>query len=206
MIRTYLALAFLACAAPQAVAATADDPDLARFIGDRTRLADLTRTVLAALPRLSPGCAQPRFGANTTLKVLSPLDFDEDGKIQKGLFVERVPVDLCGKPLTVNVLAIAMPNARIRRVTLLPGDSLADPQLQRDASQMALTVASATDANCHSVGIANTRVTAQPGDTGWVETWDVAVCGQTVPVDVRFTKTASGTDFAATLHQERKTP
>ncbi len=187
-------------------AATAEDPDLQRYIIDRGRIADLTRTVMSALPRLSPRCSTPRFPAATSLKVLTPLVFDESGRITSGLFVERVPTDLCGKTVTLNVFAIVTPNSQVRRVVLLPGDSLADPQLQRDAAPAALQVAATTNPACKTPVIENTRVATPKTATGWVETWDVGVCERAVPVDVRFTIGADGTDYAATLHRETKAP
>lgn len=196
-------LIFLASLTPALADPVDDASALDRFVASPVRLNGLTREVVKALPAYAGSCRIPEPKTRTTVKVLQPLTFTPEGVAVRGVFLERVTVNLCGRDLTLNVLGQAMSNGDLRRFMLLPGETLADPRLQRDAvktAQSASLAALKGKEVCKEARVTDTRITQPLQEGRWTETWDLSWCGQTVPVDMAFTKTADGTDFRATSH------
>jgi hypothetical protein len=85
----------------------------------------------------------------------------------------------------------------------LPGNTMADQVLQRDAAQFVMLLESAEQSRCAQRKIINTEVKEPPADAGkdtWVERWTVDRCGSLVYYKVTFTPSpGGGTDVAVTL-------
>jgi hypothetical protein len=92
---------------------------------------------------------------------------------------------------------------RPRVVEMLPGESAADPLLQRDAMQGALAaLIPATPEGCKHPVATDTSVTGSPpnGRDPWVERWTFDLCGKKAALDMTFTPSPNGgTDWSTTL-------
>jgi hypothetical protein len=77
----------------------------------------------------------------------------------------------------------------------LPGNTMADPVLQRDAAQIVMLLESGEQSRCVQRKIINTEVTARPTDPGkapWIERWTVDRCGSLIDYQVKFIPSATG--------------
>lgn len=85
----------------------------------------------------------------------------------------------------------------------LPGNTKADPVLQRDAAQFVMLLESEEQSRCAQRKIINTEVKehpAVPGKDPWIERWTIDRCGSLVYYKVIFTPSASGgTDVSVKL-------
>lgn len=114
-------------------------------------------------------------------------------------WVERYEV-ACGETLRRASLMV-LTDGKVEALPLLPGATIADPNLQVDAANIvtAAALARRTD-ECNEVVIADTALTERPRvGRPWKERWSVYTCGDVEEVDVLFTPSArGGTDIAAT--------
>ncbi len=108
------------------------------------------------------------------------------------------------QPRTMRSLLMILEGEQPRAVELLPGQTGADPLLQRNALQGA-TAATVTSPrapkDCRQRYVVDTRTTTPPERSGsWVERWTYDLCGTKVDVDMTFTPSArGGTDWSARL-------
>lgn len=91
----------------------------------------------------------------------------------------------------------------VRLAELLPGFTLTDPLLQRDASQGAHAYAKKLrPTGCEKSSIADTGVIATPQEKGgfWVERWTLDLCGTRAQVEMTFVPSPKGgTSWSAKL-------
>lgn len=84
-----------------------------------------------------------------------------------------------------------------------PGNSLADPVLQKNAAQIVMLLESAEPTRCVQRKIVDTEVAEQPGIPGkdpWLERWTVDRCGSLVYYKVKFMPPIKGgTDVSVTV-------
>ena len=129
-----------------------------------------------------------------------------DGNLTNATWVETVPGTACGQARRYSVLVLIR-SGKARVVSLLPGDSIASPQLQQDA-RLPLSGAVAgvvlKGQNCtvdvldtHLVGSAPS-VPKQP----WNELWTVGACGKRLNVPIQFVPDAVGP--GTSIHIESK--
>jgi hypothetical protein len=114
-------------------------------------------------------------------------------------WVERYEV-ACNEPLRRAALMI-LDGGKIEALPLLPGATIADPNLQVDAVNIVTAAALARrTGECNEVAITDTALTEKPRvGQPWKERWSVYTCGDVQEVDVLFTPSArGGTDIAAT--------
>ncbi len=79
--------------------------------------------------------------------------------------------------------------------TKLPGQSLADYILQRDAGRVVMILDGAIDDTCKQREIVNTEIIEYPENPSkdpWTERWTVDRCGELVYYKVVFTPSSSG--------------
>jgi hypothetical protein len=144
----------------------------------------------------------------STMTVLEPMSFDSDGAPETGAWRVQVPVSGCGNDTTLNFFFSAKPGKNIHRTVALPGDTRADPALQRDAVMYAVVGANLVVKDCDDLEITNTKfdgfgLSKQPtSDRGadersrpWRETWTLAGCGHRVDVPMQFAPDATGTQI-----------
>ena len=113
-------------------------------------------------------------------------------------WIERYNV-VCAPATQRNFLAIVEGEARM--IELLPGQTLADPALQRDS--LTGVKASAIPANpkdCNRSVVTDTKVTTPMSGGLWAERWSLDQCGVKADVDVTFTTSPrGGTDWSVKL-------
>jgi len=120
-----------------------------------------------------------------------------------GLWVEHVKIRACNKVRQINMLSAGQNDGTVVMLSLLPGETLADPAIQREAERIGATAITKADATCSDVPMAaNTRVLGykQANDTmgktdanlGWFEEWDYHFCQKDVAVQMAFTPKDSG--------------
>jgi hypothetical protein len=107
------------------------------------------------------------------------------------------------KPPTQRSFLMILDKDQLRTVAMLPGESAADPLLQRDAMQGALAaLIPATPKDCKHTVATDTSVIGSPpnGRDPWVERWTFDLCGKKAALDVTFTPSPNGgTDWSTTL-------
>lgn len=121
-----------------------------------------------------------------------------------GIWAEHVKVRGCGKVWDINMLAVAMPNKTPRLLALLPGNTQADPSVQRAAEKIAaVTIKKTTENVCADtpkssytkvIGYkqADGTVGSKNANAGWFEEWTFRYCQKTVPVQMAFIPNETG--------------
>jgi hypothetical protein len=141
----------------------------------------------------------------TGLTVVVPPQFDPSGALQSGTFREAWTGQGCGDSHPIlNLWTIAAPGVPPKIFTSYPGDSIADPQLQRDAFLVAHGGAFKQGVpSCERMDVVNTHFTGfegapKPTVNGrmaapWKEDWLLMGCGHAVKVVVHFVPDLMGT-------------
>ncbi len=152
------------------------------------------------------GCQSASFTPDTGVRVWRWPEFDLGGQPVAGAWGEAVRADGCGIARVLNVLTYVRTAGALVSGPLAPGDTTADPTLQRDASQHAFTAALTHVPGCRQAYLDDTRFVSRtaparpdPRLTGPVtlEHWTVIACGTPVVVDVQFLPVGHGTDIVA---------
>lgn len=123
--------------------------------------------------------------------------------IQKDVFswVERYLVDC--EPRAQRNLMIIVESDHARAIELLPGETKADPRLQRDALKGAQAMAAANNPQgCERIWTTDTRAVEAYKDskTPWTEHWSFDLCGKKAVVEMSFLPSPSaGTSYTAKL-------
>ena len=116
-------------------------------------------------------------------------------------WVERYLVDC--EPRTRRNLMLFLENEKSRAIELLPGETKADPRLQRDSIRAAkVAVAGANPPGCDKSWVTDTREIEpyKDGNTPWSERWKFDLCGKNAEVEMSFTPAAdAGTSFSSKL-------
>lgn len=123
--------------------------------------------------------------------------------IQKGVYswIERYLIDC--NPRAQRSFLVIVENDHARAIELLPGETRADPRLQRDAIGPAKAMAAAhSPKGCDRSWTTDTRATEPYKDdhTPWSERWTFDLCGKSVVVEVSFLPGGnSGTSYTMKL-------
>lgn len=107
-------------------------------------------------------------------------------------------------PRTVRNFLLLLEGEQPRVMELIPGQTNADPLLQRDVLQgVAAATAPVRPANCDKTFVIDTQVTKPADSAGvWVERWSYDLCGTKAQTDMTFTPSGrGGTDWAAKIVQ-----
>jgi hypothetical protein len=116
-------------------------------------------------------------------------------------WVERYLVDC--EPRARRNLMLFLENEKSRAIELLPGETKADPKLQRDSIRAAkVAAAGANPPGCDKSWVSDTREIEpyKDGDTPWSERWKFDLCGKNAEVDMSFTPSSgAGTNYSAKL-------
>lgn len=161
-------------------------------------------------------CSDKGSFSREKLWIIEQIAFAGDsGPPTGGKWLDRLQVEHCGKTMVYNFLISATKDGKPQIVTLVPGDSNADPQLQRETLPLAVETASnhaaeldPTLASCADVWVMYAEFEGEiPKDSpeltdgatgGWTETWDVEVCERVVPLEMTFLLYDSGKRAKAT--------
>jgi len=116
-------------------------------------------------------------------------------------WIERYLID-CSPRAQRNLMMI-VENDHARAIELLPGETKADPRLQRDAIQIAKAAAATAGVpDCKKSWTTDTKAVEAYKDahTPWVERWSFDVCGKPAVVEMSFLPGGgSGTSISAKI-------
>jgi hypothetical protein len=106
-------------------------------------------------------------------------------------------------PRTVRNFLLMLEGEQPRVMELVPGETNADPLLQRDVLQgAAAATASVRPATCDKTYVIDTHVTKPADGAGvWGERWTYDLCGTKAQTDMTFTPTNRGTTWGAKIVQ-----
>jgi hypothetical protein len=151
-------------------------------------------------------CQNASFAPLPTIKIWKHPEFDSSGAPTAGQWGESVEASGCGISRQLNVVTTVRSPTELVTGPLAPGNTSADPILQKDASRQVFTAAMTKAPGCKQVFLDNTQAirkeSPKPTETFLtgpvpVENWSVVVCDQTVIVEVKFLPTAAGTTIGA---------
>ncbi len=207
--------AALAAAAPYGLpplhAQAPDFAPLQRFTGSAAYRAMIDRALAGLPPDVLTRCPGLE-SEGSTVHVLQPVAFGPDGVPTRGLWLQSYPVAGCGNDTLLNVFVVASASGQVSPIVGVPGTTLADPILQRDALFYANMRAGILVKDCKAVHVRTSRfvdyglksVTGAP-DPGpgqpnrpWRESWTMSACGRTVEVPLEFQPDATGTKIYQT--------
>ena len=148
----------------------------------------------------------------STVSVAIPAVFASDGHPISGAWKQSFPVSGCGNDTTINFFFTAQASENIVTVMGAPGDTHADPILQKDAIHYAMLAALPKAGTCTEPHILTTRydgvatmpredskASAHSGKQPWHETWTIAACGSTIRIGMNFIPDAPGTTVSTEL-------
>lgn len=159
-------------------------------------------------------CSSPKLqGMNVFID--SPPQFDSSGAPISGKWRMIGRIEGCGETHIFKVEYLFTPDGQMKRVALLPGTTIADLLLQRDALIFAAAgMAKLTPKDCKDIKDATTidtkflafgeANTAMDSDKRpWTEEWTVRSCGVTGIVTMHFTPDATGTGIRSISNETR---
>ena len=189
-------------------------PTLAGLVQQSAWQEPLITAAKAQFKQLPNACAAAAFKPTGDLTVFVPPQFDAQGTLQQGIWLERVIASGCGAPRTLNVLTVLQPGSAPTRVPTMPGSTHADPATQKAALQYAQAVAiRAAPPGCRTQAFVDTRFDSYTGlpnpaitdrdGRAWREVWTLAACGTLYDLTLTFTPNAQGTQLVATNPTKR---
>lgn len=206
-----LGLAALGAAAPVMAQGTAAPPDpmvqgLLKYLQDpdysQLRMAKIREGNDKAV-----GVCQPRQVKSVRLVPLSAISFAADGKPTSGMWAESAEMLPCDPARRLNLLTVIAPGKPIQVLLTLPGTTMTDALLQRDAAVVAVQGAAifAKTKDCKDIAIVDTKFDDWTGDAlpgalfasarPWLETWTVRYCDKQIDVPIDFRPDSRGTGF-----------
>ncbi len=171
--------------------------------------AALLRAAHAVDPPGTPACPDANYVTTGDVGILVPPKVDASGKPTEGVWKESIRVDGCGPERILNAMTQVQSNGTLQTSPLLPGTTIADPQLQRDSVQYAAAGMGSMPSGCNQGGVVNTQFvgvdgqppgTPQPANAAakpWTEIWTLEACGKRAEVRMSFTPDATGTAIHA---------
>jgi hypothetical protein len=156
----------------------------------------------AALQRARAFIASSSCPSATARPAAPPAQF-ADATVREATY-HRILIEGCGRRSQRNYLALVLQDGTARMVETLPGNTVTDPILQRDAMQVAVAAGQAAALGCQQIRPVAANVdgpdsepTAPRRTQPWTEAWILDACGTLLSVPMRFTPTARGTSFTA---------
>lgn len=190
----------VASAAPAAASAPPLTQQLQQLVNTPGYRANINR-LFASLPvdvfQRCPALASP--GSQVT--VLTPVSFAPDGYPVSGTWRQSFPISGCGNDTTINIFFSGQPDEKITSLIAAPGDTHADPVLQRDAMRYVGLAARAVAPTCTTPHVRHTRYegVTTPRTKAWHERWIIAACGRDFSVPLTFTPDETGTRITAEI-------
>jgi hypothetical protein len=143
--------------------------------------------------------------AGATARPAAPPTRLSDATVREATY-HRILIEGCGRRAQRNYLALVLPDGTARMVETLPGTTVTDPVLQRDAMQAAGAAAAAAAPGCRDIRPRAADFEGPDGEPNaprrtrpWAEAWVFEACGVLLSVPMRFTPSAQGgTGFSAT--------
>ena len=180
-------------------------PTLLPLLTSPEHRAALLRAVHAVEPAGAPACPDANYQTTGAIATLLPPRLDASGKVVQGVWKESIRAEGCGPSRLLNAMTQVQPDGTLQTTPLLPGTTIADPQLQRDSVQYAAAGMGSMPPGCNQGEVVDTRYvgldgrspgTQQPVDASpraWTELWTLEACGKRAAVTMQFTPDATGT-------------
>jgi len=155
-------------------------------------------------------CKAARYTQAPEIGVYAPVKFDATGAPIAGEWREGIVVSGCGPAMRLNVLTKITAPSTLATGALLPGETIADPDLQNAAQFYALKAAGGLPKTCPEAYVANTAFVgfartgqaltpASENVTPWREIWTLDLCRAVKRVTLDFVPSAQGVSVAAKL-------
>ncbi|HEY8964420.1 MAG TPA: hypothetical protein VIN59_08180, partial [Alphaproteobacteria bacterium] len=160
-----MALIFLSSALPAMAQEAPQNKALMQFAANNLSFDKAVDTKAKSIfMRQFPGCAQVLQIVRQLPLALGELTFPAGNADEKfpapttGLWTEHVKIRGCDKVRQVNLLASGQQDGTVVLLALLPGETRADPAIQRDAERIGATSITKADATCSDApNVLNTR-------------------------------------------------
>jgi hypothetical protein len=148
-------------------------------------------------------CKAAKYTQAPEVGVYAPVKFDATGAPVSGEWREGIVVSGCGPALRLNVLTKVTAPSTLATGALLPGETIADPDLQNAAQFEAVKAAGGLPKACSDAYVANTAfagfaATAAGQEAApWREIWTLHLCRVVKRVTVDFVPSAQGVAIQA---------
>src|SRR5919108_6279523 len=145
-----------------------DTAAFAKLLEDPTEQQHVISGAGRATVFLQNPCADARFSIEKKFVPYKPLSFDGSGTIISGAWKQIVEEQGCGASRILNVMVMAQAAGKLGVMPLLPGETRADPVLQKDGVKYALialgTVPGGREPNCTVGYVADTKFLGEEGE------------------------------------------
>jgi len=156
-------------------------------------------------------CPSPKLqGMNVFISI--PPKLDSSGTPVSGEWRMVGRMEGCGETRILSVEYLFAPDGQMKRLALLPGTTVANLRLQRDALMYAATgmmglspkdCKDIKDIDTKFVGFEDTGPSNGAGGRPWTEEWTMRACGVTGLVTMHFAPNATGTNIHVGLNETR---
>ena len=156
-------------------------------------------------------CASPKLQGMNVL-IVTPPTLDSSGTPVSGEWRMVGRLEGCGETRVLSVEYLFAPDGQMKRLALLPGTTVANLRLQRDALIYAVTgmmklspkdCKDIKDIDTKFIGFEDTGPTNGAGGRPWKEEWTMRACGVTGVVTMHFAPDVTGTTIHAGLNETR---
>jgi hypothetical protein len=184
-------------------------PSLTALLTRPDHLAALQRAARAADPPGGATCPDADYVTTGDIGIVQPLKTGDKGELVSGAFKESVQETGCGMDRRLNALTTIGPDGTAETTPLLPGSTIADPELQRDSVPFAAGAMGPLPPDCDGGSVIDTHYVGldgmppgtrpKPGQPPrpWTEVWTLQACAKHVDVTMHFAPDATGTDIRA---------
>lgn len=196
----------------QQLAARGISPVFAQYLNSKSNRDVINQVIRAQAARYPGACTDVVVDAKFNVLTIAPVQFDGQRFTPGGAWKETVQANSCGKVRLHNVHTFVRPDGNLQRSPMLPGSTIADILLQRDAAGLVYVNIATRAGDCprtqhfiedtRFVGWASKAIPgakAGPNARAWEEEWIASACGKPMVLSVRFTPDATGTAFAVQL-------
>ncbi len=156
----------------------------------------ITLTLLQeAEKKLTPTCTQLGKYSQSGISIYEQPLWESNNTLSAGRWSIKYDVVVCNKVVKRSLLYTITPKGKLAVESLLPGTTLADPDLQKDIQTTFLQAAVQANPACDVPYITDTRVTQVPSgaDKPWVEQWQANACGTFFTRTLQFLPNEEGT-------------
>jgi len=207
----YIAVAAALFCVPAQAQPISLSPELKAFLGRPEEQQAVVNMMARQWHQIVENCPSPTFQKGGMVSTAIPPTFDSSGTPISGRWRVVDRAEGCGESRTLSMEYYFATDGQMRRTGTLPGTTIADLSLQRDALRYAtLGMVKLISSDCKDVMYTDTKfigfVDAAPvgGRRPWTEEWTVRACGVTGIVTMHFTPDATGTGIRTSPNETRQ--
>lgn len=208
LFSVFFSLWFLSSAAAQPPAPPTLSPELSAFLIRPEQQKAINESSVKAWFQQLPNCAEPKMTQRNVLIGQEP-KFDAKGDPLSGRWSVVTRIEGCGEERIINLQYWFTPDGKLAASLRLPGTSIADLTLQKDAVLYAMSaMVNVAPRDCKEAPVINTQFKGRDSEEvldangavrhPWTEEWTVRLCGVTGVIPMHFIPDATGT----TIHSE----